>query len=257
MKAVILAGGSRSTINNDSEGIPKPMVEIGEKPVLWHIMKMLSSYHVREFIICGGYKVNLLKDYFRDFYIYQSDITVDLQNNQVICHKNRTEDWQVTVVDTGIDSSLGQRLLQVKEYVGNEDFLVVHGDCLSNIDITHLIKHHKENGKVLTLSVAKPTGRNAALPIDENGLYMEAGEALLPQNQMWADACCRIFKPKVYSYLEKEDDIGDPLFRTLSRENHMVSYFHDGFWCPVETIRDKVYLEQLWQRKQAPWKNWE
>lgn len=257
MKAVILAGGSRSTISNDSEGIPKPMAEIGEKPILWHIMKMLSAYGVEEFIICGGYKVNVLKDYFRDFYIYQSDITVDLQNNTVICHKNRTEDWQVTVVDTGLESSPGQRLLQVKEYVGSDDFLVVHGDCLSNINISGLVDYHRENGKVLTLAVAKPTGRSAVLPIDETGYYLEAAEAVLPQNQAWTDACCRVFKPEIFDYLEKDYDIERLLFRKLADENRMISFFHNGFWCPVETRRDKVYLERLWQSNAVPWKIWE
>ena len=256
MKAVILAGGTQSTINDDYEGIPKPMAEIGEKPILWHIMKMLSAYGISEFIICGGYKVNMLKDYFRDFYIYQSDITVDLLNNNVTCHKNRTEDWSVTVVDTGLDASPGQRLLQVRDYVSKDDFLVVHGDCVSDINISRLISFHQKNNKLMTLTVAKPTGRNTILPLDKAGYYMENAQAMLPENQAWADACCRLFKADIFSYLEMDYDIEETLFRRLSDENQMISFFHDGFWRPMETHRDKAYLENLWKDNKAPWRLW-
>lgn len=256
MKAVILAGGTQSTISDDYEGIPKPMAEIGEKPILWHIMKMLSTYGITEFIICGGYKVNMLKDYFKDFYIYQSDITVDLQNNTVICHRNRTENWYVTVVDTGLNSSACQRLIQVKEYIRESDFLVVHGDCISDINISELVECHQSNNKMLTLAVAKPTGRSAMLPIDEEGFYLEEVQALLPQNQAWADACFRIFKADIFNYLDEDSDFGMLLFRKLADMKEMISYFHYGFWCPMETKRDKMYLEKLWSTDMAPWKIW-
>lgn len=256
MKAVILAGGMQSTVNDDYEGIPKPMAEIGEKPILWHIMKWLSFYGIKDFVVCGGYKISMLKDYFRDFYIYQSDITVDLQNNKVICHKNRTEDWHVTVVDTGLDTPPGKRLLQVRDYMGQEDFLVVHGDCVSNINVLDLVEFHQKNAKLLTLAVAKPTGRNTVLPLDEFGFYLENMQAELPQNQAWSDACCRIFKADIFPYLEKVPEIGQILFRQLADENQMISYFHDDFWCPMETKRDKIYLEKLWNTNEAPWRIW-
>lgn len=256
MKAIILAGGSQSTVSDEIEGIPKPMAEIGEKPILWHIMKMLSEYGINDFIICGGYKVNVIKDYFRDFYIYQSDITVDLLNNSVTCHKNKTENWRVTVVDTGLDSGPGERLLQIKDYVKDEEFLVIHGDCVSNINIKGLIKYHKEHNKLMTLAVAKPTGRNEVLPIDEKGLYLNQEQTILPENQAWVDACCRIFNSNIFTYLQTNSDIGQILFRKLADNEQMICYFHDEFWCPMETKRDKVYLERLWRNNEAPWKVW-
>lgn len=256
MKAVILAGGNQSTLTEEYSHIPKPMAEIGEKPLLWHIMKMLSSYGIKDFIICGGYKVNVIKDYFRDFFVYQSDITVDLRSNIVTCHKNVSEDWMVTVVDTGEDSTPGQRLLQIEKYVGNDDFLVIHGDCVSDIDISMAMSFHKEHAKILTLTVARPTGRNAILPLDENGMYLDKETSELPANQAWADACCRIFKHDIFKYLHKNADIGQELFRMMADENQMICYFHNGFWCPMETRRDKVYLENLWKDNIAPWKTW-
>ncbi len=255
MKAIILAGGTQSTVNEEYEGIPKPMAEVGEKPIIWHIMKMLSVYDISEFIICGGYKVNMLKDYFRDFYVYQSDITVDLLNNAVVCHKNMTEDWHVSIVDTGLNTMPGQRLLQIQDYVGNEDFIVVHGDCVSNIIISDLVKFHKENNRILTLAVAKPTGRSTVLPLGKEGDYLGNLQAELPENQAWTDACCRVFKPEIFKYLD-EYDIGQALFRKLGDEKQMISYFHSGFWCPMETRRDKVYLEKLWNENKAPWTVW-
>lgn len=256
MKAVILAGGTQSTVTEEYENIPKPMAEIGEKPLLWHTMKILSVYGINEFIICGGYRINVIKDYFRDFYIYQSDITVDLQSNAITCHKNVSENWKVTVVDTGITSSPGERLLQIAPYTCEEDFIVVHGDCVSNINIKNAIKFHKKNNRILTLTVAKPTGRSESLPVNKNGFYLDKDEAVLPQNQSWADACCRIFKNDIFTYLRENSDIGQALFRTLTDDGQMICYFHNGFWCPMETRRDKSYLENLWKNNKAPWKIW-
>ena len=170
MQVVILAGGQRSTISNEQEGIPKPMAEIGGKPMLWHIMKSFSAYGLNEFIICGGYKVDMIKEYFMDYYIYQSDITVDLKTNTVEIHRNRTEDWKVTVVDTGLYSSTGQRVARIKEYIDGDTFIVASGDCLFDIDVNRMIAYHGEQGKTATMAVARPTGRNEALDIDEAGL---------------------------------------------------------------------------------------
>ena len=220
-------------------------------------MKMVAAYGISDFIICGGYKVHMIKDYFRDFYIFQSDITVDLMTNTVICHKNRTENWRVTVVDTGIDTFPGQRLLRVKEYIGEEDFLMVHGDCVSNIDIPALLQFHKENDKILSLTVANPTGRSEALPLDNEGCYLGESQAKVIQNQAWADACCRVYKKEIFDYLLQDYDIGGNLFKKLSADNQMLSYFHHGFWCPMETKRDKVRLEKMWKSGVAPWKVWE
>ena len=165
MKVVILAGGMQSSISNEMEGIPKPMVDIGGKPLIWHIMKHFSQYGFTEFIVCGGYKVNKIKEYFMDFYIYESDITVDLQTNTVEIHKNKTEDWKVTVVDTGLFSATGQRVRMIENYVDG-DFIVTYGDCLSDIDICRLVEYHCNEGKVATITMVKPSGRDELLPID-------------------------------------------------------------------------------------------
>ncbi len=254
MKAVILAGGMQSTINDSYEGIPKPMAEIGEKPILWHIMKYLDAYGISEFIVCGGYKVNMLKDYFRDYYIYASDITVDLQNNTVICHRKQTEDWKVTVVDTGLDASVAKRILKVESHIGGEDFLTVTGDTVSNINIKELLSYHKENGKILTLAVAKPTGRSEMLPIDENGFYLDALAAALPRNQAWTELGTRVFTKDIFEYLRKDYELEPPLYAKLAEDNQLISYFHDGFWLAMETRRDKVNLERMWANGTAPWR---
>lgn len=256
MKIVILAGGTQSTIIDENEGLPKPMAEIGEKPILWHIMKGFSAQGYNDFIICGGYKVNCIKDYFIDYYIYQSDITVDLQTNKIHVHKKRTENWNVTVVDTGLLSTPGMRVLQIKDYVGEEDFIVIHGDCLSNINITELITTHKKEHKTATVTVAKPTGRNVILPIYLDGTMMSGNVAALPENQAWVNACCKVFTKDVFLYLEKTLDLGLGLFSRLSKSNQIVTYKHEGFWSPVETKRDYVSLQKLWNESKAPWKIW-
>ncbi len=253
MKAVILAGGMQSTINDSYEGIPKPMAEIGEKPILWHIMKYLDAYGIRDFIVCGGYKVNMLKDYFRDYYVYASDITVDLRENTITCHRKQTEDWKVTVVDTGLDTSVAKRILQVEPYIGKGDFLVVTGDTVSNVNLDELIAHHRKNGRTLTLAVAPPTGRSERLPIDENGEYFSEREAKLPKNLSWAELGTRVCTPAIFPYFREGYELELPLFAELAKKNDIIAFFHDGFWCAMETRRDKVNLEKLWDADEAPW----
>lgn len=252
MKAVILAGGNRSTISNEQEGIPKPMLEIGGKPLLWHIMKSFSAYGIKEFIICGGYKVDMIKEYFMDFYIYQSDITVDLQNNTVQIHKNRTEDWKVTVVDTGLYAATGQRVAQIQEYIEDENFIVSYGDCLSDIDINQLIDCHIRQAKIATMAVARPTGRNEALEIDSNGHIVKA-EKIGMNNQAWTNACLYVLHKKVFTLLNGNYTLEQLLTDYLSDKGQLVTYKHYGFWTPVETYRDRVNMENLWNAGIAPW----
>lgn len=256
MKVVILAGGLQSTIDNIAEGIPKPMAEIGGKPMLWHIMKNFSTRGFKEFIICGGYKVNMIKEYFKDFYIYQSDITVDLKNNHIGIHKNLTEDWKVTIVDTGIDTSPSERVAKVENQIGKENFIVTHGDCLSDIDYNELVRLHKMSDKIAMITVAMPTGRNEVLPIGENNSIMKDIFAQLPENQAWVNACCKIFNNDIFSYLRDNEDLGSKLFAELAEKNEIVTYKHKGFWAPIETKRDQVKVEALWNREKAPWKIW-
>lgn len=256
MKIVILAGGAQSTIVDKNESLPKPMATIGERPILWHIMKNFSAQGFSDFIVCGGYKVDVIKEYFMDFYIYQSDITVNLESNQVIIHKKRTEDWNVTVVDTGMDTMPGDRVLQVKDYIGDDDFILVHGDCLSDINIKELIRNHYKNGKIATLSVARPTGRNEVFPILADGIMMTNIMAELPENQAWVNACCKVLTKDIFGYLKKTPDFGKQLFCALAEDNQIVTYKHHGFWSPIETKRDYTTLQNMWNRDEAPWKIW-
>ncbi|MBD5514086.1 MAG: NTP transferase domain-containing protein [Lachnospiraceae bacterium] len=252
MKVVILAGGTRSTISNEQQGIPKPMVEIGGKPLLWHIMKSFSAYGFHEFIICGGYKVSLIKEYFMDFYIYQSDITVDLQNNTVQIHKNRTEDWKVTVVDTGLYSGTGMRVAQIENYIDDDTFIVTNGDCLSDIDIKDMLAYHETKGKKATMAVARPTGRNETLQIAADGRIMR-NEDNHRESQAWTNACMYVLDRKVFHILNGNYSLEDLLTDNLADDGQLITYKHNGFWTPVETYRDRVNMENLWNAGVAPW----
>lgn len=253
MKVVILAGGMQSTINNENEGIPKPMVEIGGKPLLWHIMKHFSQYGLNEFIVCGGYKVDMIKEYFMDYYIYASDITVDLQTNRIEIHKKRTEDWKVTVVDTGLFSSTGQRVSLIQKYIDGDEFIVTYGDCLSDIDVSRLVEEHHRSGKLATIAMAKPTGRNKLLPLDTAGQLNYGYMDDTADESAWVNADCFVFDRKVFSYLVGNYDLEKHLFLKLSEQQALAAYRHTGFWLPVETKRDLVNAENLWNASMASW----
>lgn len=257
MQVIILAGGSKSTISDEREGIPKPMVEIGEKPLLWHIMKQYSYFGYNDFYICGGYKVNTIKDYFTDYYIYQSDITVDLATNRIDIHRRVTEDWKVTVADTGLFATTGQRVSQAQKYIKDDLFLVTYGDCLSDINISELTDFAVRHNKLVTMAVARPTGRNEILPVGEDDLleyFCSTGGEV--SRQSWANACTYVFHRKVFDYLNGNYELDAQLLPKLAEKKQIVVYKHSGFWCPVETKRDKVDLENRWNAGLAPWKVW-
>lgn len=253
MKVVILAGGQQSTLSS-REGIPKPMIEIGGKPLLWHIMKHFSQYGLKEFIVCGGYRVDMIKEYFTDFYIYESDITVDLEKNTVEIHRKRTEDWKVTVVDTGLDATPGQRIRSVAEYLG-DSFLVTYGDCLSDMDAGALLKAHAESGRPVTLVMAKPQGRKQLLTIDENDLmdYDKLSPAVA--EAAWVNADCFVLNRGVLDCLEGDCSLEEQVFRRLSRLGQVSAYRHKGYWTTLETRRDLVEAERLWSEGRAAWIN--
>lgn len=254
MKVVILAGGMRSAISNEQEGIPKPMIDIGGRPLLWHIMKHFSKYGLNEFIVCGGYHVDKIKEYFQDFYIYESDITVDLAANTIQVHKKKTEDWKVTVVDTGLFSATGQRISMVKGFVGEESFVVTYGDCLSNIDITALLETHRKEKKTATMAMAKPSGRNRLLPIDESGsVHYVGNEAVYPNDKAWINADCFVFDAAVFQYLQGNYELERQLLVTLSEKKELAMYRHQGYWSAIETKRDLVEAENMWNAGIAPW----
>ncbi len=258
MKAVILAGGLPSIVEDRYDPIPKPMAELGGKPILWHIMKNYSSQGVDEFVICTGYKGDYIKNFFMNYYLYQSDITIDLGSNEIEVHRKKTEQWKVTVVDTGKESSIAQRLMMAKRVVGGERFLVTYGDCVSDIDLRSLVAKHQNAGKTVTMTVAAPTGRSRVLPITEEGQLSEN----VPKSHQFVrtDACTMVFSKEIFSYLEEywQDDVmSDRLLKRLAHDREISLYFHEGFWSPMETSRDKKYLEHLYESGKAPWKNWE
>lgn len=257
MKVIILAGGLPSTLIEEDEKMPKPMAEIGGRPLLWHIMKQYAHYGYNDFVICTGYKGEVIKDYFMNFYIYQSDITVDLRTNEVQIHRKQTEDWKVSVIDTGLNTSILGRLIMVKDYAQDEPVLVAYGDCLSDIDIQKMVEQHRASDCIATFAVAHPTGRNETLSIGENGQFQgmnqpdRAGEA-------WVNACSMVLEPEAFQHFasDKQNALSNPMER-LAREKRVQTYRHEGFWTPVETVRDKTLMEALWLRKEAPWKVWE
>ena len=201
MKVIILAGGLPSTLIEEDEKMPKPMAEVGGRPLLWHIMKQYSSYGFRDFMVCTGYKGEVIKDYFMNFYIYQSDITVDLQTNEVEIHRKQTEDWKVSVIDTGLNSTVGQRLYRMRDYSDKEPVLATYGDCLSNIDISEMVRQHKESRAIATFALAHPTGRNEILSLNEDGSY-EGVKAAGNNEDAWVNACSMVLEPGAFRYFD-------------------------------------------------------
>lgn len=253
MKVVILAGGQQSTLSSFGEGIPKPMVEVGGRPLLWHIMKHFSQYGLKDFVVCGGYRVDLIKDYFLDFYIYESDITVNLEDNTIEIHKKRTEDWKVTVVDTGLEATPGQRIKAVEQYLQGDAFLVTYGDCLSDVDGEALIDAYRRAGKLVTLVTAKPQGRKQLLSIDGDGLVSYRKLNPVVADTAWVNADCFVLDKRVLQHLQGQCDLESQVFWPLSEQGQVSTYRHEGFWITVETRRDLAEAERRWTDRCAPW----
>ncbi|HEY6093481.1 MAG TPA: glucose-1-phosphate cytidylyltransferase [Gallionellaceae bacterium] len=255
MKAVILAGGLGTRISEETSVRPKPMIEIGGKPILWHIMKIYSAHGVNEFIICLGYKGYLIKEYFANYFLHTSDVTFDMQNNKMEVHQNSAEPWKVTLVDTGDESMTGGRLKRVRQHLGDEDFCFTYGDGVSDINITESIKFHKTKNTLATLAAVQPPGRFGALDMDK---HLITGFQEKPQGDGgWVNGGFFILSPKVIDLIEGDSTIWEraPL-EQLARNNQLSAYKHNGFWQPMDTLRDKNHLEELWQSGKAPWKVW-
>ncbi|MCQ2014186.1 glycosyltransferase family protein [Clostridium butyricum] len=253
MKVVILAGGLPSNISEEHDLVPKPMVNIGERPLIWHIMKLYSYYGYNDFIICAGYKSDIIKQYFLNYYIYSSDITIDLKNNNIEIHNNISEPWNVTVIDTGLNSSTADRIKLVKEYIDDENFIVCYGDCLSNININKLVEKHTLNKSILTLAIAKPTGRNLTLNIGEYGEITSEEN----KNIAWVNSCNLVVNKDIFHYLKVPHERFE--LETINRiaEKEKVDTFeHNGFWSPVETVRDKIIMQNMWDQGNPPWRIW-
>jgi glucose-1-phosphate cytidylyltransferase len=257
MKAVILAGGLGTRLSEETSSRPKPMVEIGGKPILWHIMKMYSYHGVNEFIICCGYKGYFIKEYFANYFLHMSDVTFDMSNNQMHVHKEGAEPWTVTLVDTGDNSMTGGRLLRVKDYLkDDESFCFTYGDGVSDVDISETIRFHNEHGKLATLTATYPPGRFGALDISK-GCVKSFHEKPKGDGGM-INGGFFVLNKKVIDLIDDDSSSWEkkPL-EVLATENQLMAFEHSGFWQPMDTLRDKNYLEELWQTKKAPWKLWE
>lgn len=257
MKAVILAGGFGTRLSEATNLIPKPMVEIGGKPILWHIMKTYSLHGINEFVICCGYKAYVIKEWFANYFMHNSDVTVDLANNTIEVHECKAEPWKVTLVDTGLHTMTGGRIKRIQKYIGNEPFLLTYGDGVSDIDITASIEEHKKNGKALTVTAYKPNGKFGALEIDEVGAVNAFTEKPAGDG-MWINAGYFICEPEVFSYITEGDSTifeKSPL-ENLAKDGKMHSYKHTGFWKPMDTLRDNTELNAMWDSGKAPWKKW-
>lgn len=255
MKAVILAGGFGTRISEESGVRPKPMVEIGGKPILWHIMKLYSYHGINDFIICCGYKGHVIKEYFAHYCINNSDITFDMSNNSLEVHKNHNEPWRVTLVHTGHNTMTGGRLKRVQEYVGNETFCMTYGDGVSDIDLSSLITFHKTQGTLATLTAVQQPGRFGAFNLAStdnqvNHFHEKPNGADMP----WINGGFFVLEPEVFDYIPDDETSWErePL-EYLTKQKQLSAYRHTGFWQPMDTLRDKNYLEELWQSGNAPW----
>jgi len=257
MKAVILAGGLGTRISEETGSKPKPMIEIGGKPILWHILKMYSHHGINEFIICCGYKGYVIKEYFANYFLHMSDVTFNMKDNKMSVHQKRVEPWTVTLVDTGEGSMTGGRLLRVAEYIKDEDaFCFTYGDGVSDIDIASTIKFHKQHGKQATLTSTYPPGRFGALDLidDQVSNFKEKpkGDGGMINGGFF------VLSPKVLDLIKSDETVWEqgPLM-TLAENGNLMAYEHKGFWQPMDTLRDKNYLEDLWESDKAPWKLWD
>lgn len=257
MKVVILAGGLGTRLSEETDLRPKPMVEIGGRPILWHIMKIYSHYGFNDFVILTGYKSHMIKDYFINYYTRYSDITVDMANNSVEVHKTRNEPWKVTMLYTGKETMTGGRIKKAKDHIGNESFLLTYGDGVSNVNIKNLIEFHKKSEKLATLTAIQPYGRFGAIAIDENNVVNSFTEKL-KGNESWINGGFLVCEPQVFDYIKDSDDTifeHEPL-ENLAKDNQLNAFKHDGFWRAMDTLKDKNDLTDMWLNKNAPWMVW-
>lgn len=257
MKVVILAGGFGTRISEESHLRPKPMIEIGGAPILWHIMKYYYSYGFSEFVICCGYKGYVIKEYFADYYLHRSDITFDFSNeNECIVHNNDAEPWKVTVVDTGLNTMTGGRLKRIAKYLDDEAFMMTYGDGVSTVDLRKLLEFHNRQGKLATLTAVQPGGRFGVLDMNHDGSVNRFAEKT-KEDGGWINAGFMVLEPGVLNYIEGDSTYfeREPLER-LAEDNQLAAYRHEGFWKCMDTLRDKEALDSLWENNNAPWKRW-
>lgn len=257
MKVVILAGGMGSRISEESQYKPKPMVEIGDKPILWHIMKLYSYYGFDDFIICCGYKGHMIKDYFVHYYMYQTESTFHLGEGQTEMRSTKAEPWKVTLVNTGLHTLTAGRLQRIKEYIGeDENFMLTYGDGVANVNIPALLDYHWKQGRIATITTTQPAGRFGALKISVDG-RIECFREKARKDQSWVNAGFMVLNREIFDYLgDGSQMLEDGPFEALVKEGELAAYRHDGFWAPMDTVPDREYLERLWDSGKAPWKVW-
>lgn len=259
MKVVIFAGGIGARISEESYLKPKPMIEIGEKPLLWHLMKIYEAQGFNDFVICVGYKSYMIKEYFLNYYIYNSDVTVNLLTNSFEVHRSNTEKFRVTLVDTGVETRTAGRLKRAQQYIGNEEFMLTYGDGLADVNLEELIAYHQSHGKIATVTAVQPAGRFGLLGLDEDERVSSFSEKLMGDGG-WINGGFFVLRPEVFNYLPDDSDRlmwEEYPLETLSKDNQLMAYKHHGFWKCMDAMRDKEILEQLWKSGQASWKIWE
>ncbi|RXK06397.1 glucose-1-phosphate cytidylyltransferase [Halarcobacter ebronensis] len=256
MKVLLLAGGFGTRLSEETDLKPKPMVEIGSKPIIWHIMKIYSKYGFNEFVVLLGYKGYLIKEYFANYFLHQRDITINMKNGNIEVLNNTSEPWKITLLDTGINSMTGGRVKRAKEFVGDEPFMLTYGDGVSDINILKLLEFHKSHGKLITMTSAQPDGRFGALEMTEDNQVKSFHEK--PKgDRHWVNAGFFVCEPKVFDYIENDLTTfeQEPL-KNLALDGEMFTYKHKGFWKPMDTLKDKNDLNELWESGKAPWKTW-
>jgi glucose-1-phosphate cytidylyltransferase len=255
MKAVLLAGGLGTRISEEIASRPKPMIEVGGKPIIWHIMKMYAAHGINEFIVCCGYKGYVIKEYFANYFLHQSDVTIDMATNNIEVHHKKAEPWKITLVDTGEETQTGGRLKRVADYVDG-DFCMTYGDGVGSVDLTGLLKFHVSHGKLATMTAVQPPGRFGALQL--NGNKIESFVEKPQGDGGWINGGFFVLNPKVLEQISSDNTLWEqePL-RNLAKQGELQAFFHSGFWQPMDTLRDKTHLESLWATGKAPWKMWE
>ncbi len=256
MKVVLLAGGFGTRISEESHLRPKPMIEIGEKPILWHIMKYYSQYGFHEFVICLGYKQYVVKEFFADYFLHMSDVTFDLANNQMEVHNNYSEPWKVTLVDTGLNTMTGGRVKRIRPYVGDGPFMLTYGDGLADVDLTKLEAFHRQHGRIATITAVNVGQRFGVLDVQGDG-RIQAFREKHDRDGALINGGFMVMNPQIFDYIDGDDTVLEkaPL-ENLARDGELMAFAHDGFWKCMDTQRDKLQLEAMWQSGQAPWKIW-
>lgn len=256
MKVVILAGGFGTRLSEETEIKPKPMVEIGGKPILWHIMKIYSHYGYNDFVICLGYKGYVIKEYFANYFLHMADVTFDMAENKMEVHHQHAEPWKVTLVDTGLNTMTGGRIKRVQPYIGNEAFMATYGDGVADVDISALVKFHRSHGKIGTMSAVQPSGRFGALELGDDNRILSFKEK--PKGDgSWINGGFFVFQPEIFDYIDGDEIVFEkqPL-EAIAAIGELNAFEHSSFWKPMDTLREKQELENAWQSGNAPWKVW-